>query len=185
MGRLAPSASFNAEGPSMNLTLTVMNPGSARGLAVPVRQSPFLIGRQPECQLRPNHRKVSGRHCAIFFQNGQAIVRDLGSTNGTYVNEEMVAGERPLRQGDRLRIGPVHFSVGLELPRPAASAPARTPAADDARDLVDLALLCGLLDAGVSASGDELAKTDTDAQALDVREAKARKRRGKGRLKRG
>lgn len=154
---------------SVNFTLTVLNPGSAHGMAIPVRQSPFLIGRQPECQLRPNNRKVSGRHCAIHLRDGQALVCDLGSTNGTYVNDELITGERPLRPGDRLRIGPIHFQVAAEAKeRPGAAS--RTQVSE-ARDLVDLTMLQGLLDAD-RGSPDVLGETSTDVPALDVRERK-------------
>jgi hypothetical protein len=48
---------------------------------------------------------ASSRHSAVLVRNGERVVRDLGSTNGTYVGGEPLAGEHVLRSGDELRIG--------------------------------------------------------------------------------
>ena len=50
-----------------------------------------------------------GRHTRIYPRGGSLIVEDLGSTNGTYLNEELLETPRPLHQGDRLRIGNSEF----------------------------------------------------------------------------
>ena len=42
--------------------------------------------------------------------SGQLMVEDLGSTNGTYLNEEILAGPQPLHAGDRVRIGDSEFT---------------------------------------------------------------------------
>jgi FHA domain len=48
---------------------------------------------------------ASSRHSAVLVRNGERVVRDLGSTNGTYVGGEPLAGEHVLQAGDELRIG--------------------------------------------------------------------------------
>ena len=48
---------------------------------------------------------ASSRHSAVLVRNGERVVRDLGSTNGTYVGGEPLAGEHVLQVGDELRIG--------------------------------------------------------------------------------
>jgi FHA domain len=48
---------------------------------------------------------ASSRHSAVLVRDGERVVRDLGSTNGTYVGGEPLAGEHVLRAGDELRIG--------------------------------------------------------------------------------
>jgi pSer/pThr/pTyr-binding forkhead associated (FHA) protein len=93
----------------MPISLVILNPGSAEGITVSVCHSPFVIGRHPECHLRPNDRKVSARHCALLLDGDRVLVRDLGSTNGTYVNGKASLEERELTHGDILRVGPVHF----------------------------------------------------------------------------
>jgi ABC-type multidrug transport system ATPase subunit len=58
------------------------------------------------------HPTVSNRHARITRAASGFELRDLGSTNGTFVNGERVAGSRMLRKGDRLRVGPFVFSMG-------------------------------------------------------------------------
>ena len=53
---------------------------------------------------------VSHRHARIYHSDGEWYVEDLGSTNGTYLNEELLGGPRPLHPGDRVRIGDSEFT---------------------------------------------------------------------------
>jgi hypothetical protein len=53
---------------------------------------------------------ASSRHARIERQGGTMVLEDLGSTNGTYLNEELLAGPQPLHPGDRVRIGDSVFS---------------------------------------------------------------------------
>lgn len=73
----------------------------------------FFIGRSEDCQLRPKSDLVSRHHCAILVDSSGVAIRDFGSRNGTYVNEQRVVGERELAAGDRLRIGPMEFELVL------------------------------------------------------------------------
>lgn len=73
----------------------------------------FFIGRAEDCQLRPKSDLVSRHHCAILVDTSGVAIRDFGSRNGTYVNEQRVVGERELNSGDRLKIGPMEFELVL------------------------------------------------------------------------
>jgi hypothetical protein len=53
---------------------------------------------------------ASSRHARIEPQGGAMVLEDLGSTNGTYLNEELLDGPRPLHAGDRIRIGDSTFT---------------------------------------------------------------------------
>ena len=53
---------------------------------------------------------ASSRHARIERQGGVMVLEDLGSTNGTYLNEELLAGPQPLHSGDRIRIGDSVFT---------------------------------------------------------------------------
>ena len=53
---------------------------------------------------------ASSRHARIERQGAAVVLEDLGSTNGTYLNEELVAGPQPLHRGDRIRIGDSVFT---------------------------------------------------------------------------
>ena len=79
--------------------------GPDLGRRVPVGPDPFFIGRSPQCDLHIDQESVSRNHCRIHFSKGEFRVRDLGSTNGTYVNDDMVEGEGRLRHGDQLKAG--------------------------------------------------------------------------------
>jgi len=98
----------------MDVDLVVVE-GSPLGKVVPVKVSPFVIGRDPGCQLRPKNPAASGRHSAIFLREDQVVVGDLGSTNGTLVNDHCLhAGEEvPLADGDRLQVGQLIFVVRI------------------------------------------------------------------------
>ena len=95
----------------MNLDLIVLSGGSYEGTHIAVPRLPFLIGRDADCQLRPRSSLVSRRHCALIQRCGRLLVRDMGSTNGTMVNDRAVVVVRELTHGDRLRIGPLSFQV--------------------------------------------------------------------------
>lgn len=63
------------------------------------------IGRASSNAVQLQNPRVSGKHARIFQENGQFLLEDLGSTNGTYVNGRPVRMRVPLRNGDKLRFG--------------------------------------------------------------------------------
>lgn len=69
------------------------------------RTKNILIGRDPACYLPLNHPTVSYHHAQIYQQNGGLAIRDLNSTNGTFVNGKRIAIV-PLSSGDEIQIGP-------------------------------------------------------------------------------
>src|SRR6516225_4172946 len=83
-------------GQVMKLRLVVNSPGKGEGKVIPITLSQFLIGRDPQCHLRPASALISKRHCAVLVRGEQAFVRDFDSTNGTSVNDESVIGEKEL-----------------------------------------------------------------------------------------
>ncbi|MFO0879235.1 MAG: FHA domain-containing protein [Gemmataceae bacterium] len=98
----------------MKLGLHVLTAGKQEGKVLEIKLPQFLIGRDPQCQLRPASPLISKRHCAILQREGRAFVRDFGSTNGTFINDEPVQGERELKDGDFLKVGPIQFRVDLK-----------------------------------------------------------------------
>jgi predicted component of type VI protein secretion system len=118
----------------MKLSLVVLTAGAQQGkvLALPLPQ--FLIGRDPQCHLRPASALISKRHCALIQRDGKAFIRDFDSTNGTFLNDQPVKGEVELHHDDQLKVGPLVFSVRLEAGAPAAARatpppPTKAPAA--------------------------------------------------------
>ena len=70
-----------------------------------------VVGRDPRCDARLGSLRVSRQHCCMTQTDGEVVVRDLGSTNGTRINGERVGVGR-LRPGDELSIA--HYRYRLE-----------------------------------------------------------------------
>jgi pSer/pThr/pTyr-binding forkhead associated (FHA) protein len=130
----------------MKLSLMVLTPGTNEGKVVQATASPFLIGRDPQCHLRPASPAISKRHCALMVQGGKVFVCDLGSTNGTFLNGRQIGGEIELRHLDRLQVGPLSFLVRLETAVPAGRvlAPAQAPPVIPPVELAPVKVLLGL-----------------------------------------
>jgi predicted component of type VI protein secretion system len=95
----------------MKLSLEVLTEGKQKGKLLPITLTQFLIGRDPQCHLRPASPLISKRHCAVLQRDSKVYVRDFDSTNGTFVNEQPVKGEVELKHKDQLKIGPIAFAV--------------------------------------------------------------------------
>jgi anti-anti-sigma factor len=81
--------------------------GAAKGRPISIG-STFLIGRNKDCQLRLGSPMVSKLHAAIERREGRTFLKDLGSTNGTFLNGRMLRSqEAEIHDGDRIQIGPV------------------------------------------------------------------------------
>ena len=120
----------------MKLSLTVLSAGKSAGKAIPITLSQFIIGRDPQCNLRPASPMISKRHCALLVKGGKAFIRDFDSTNGTFVNDSQVKGEREIKNDDILKVGPLEFKVVLEITTPInkptpAPVPVKTGAESD------------------------------------------------------
>jgi pSer/pThr/pTyr-binding forkhead associated (FHA) protein len=119
--RIRPHRAFQAaghrrieRGRHMKLSLVVKAAGKQQGKSLPITLSQFVVGRDPQCHLRPASPLISKRHCALLQREGKAYIRDFGSTNGTFVNDQPVKDEVELHDNDVLKIGPLHFQVRLE-----------------------------------------------------------------------
>jgi predicted component of type VI protein secretion system len=117
----------------MKLTLVVLAAGKQEGKTFEIKVPQFLIGRDPQCQLRPASPMISKRHCALITKDGKVYLKDFGSTNGSFVNDQPVKNAVQLKHGDKLKIGPLFFQVHLEVDEPAEKAnPAPAAAAAQA-----------------------------------------------------
>ncbi len=96
----------------MEVKLVVAN-GKNAGQVVKVAGPKFLIGRAEDCHLRPRSDTVSRHHCAVLVEEGFVAIRDFGSKNGTFVNNERIRTEAELKNGDRLRVGKLEFEIQL------------------------------------------------------------------------
>ena len=85
----------------------------------PVRRTsitnfPFRVGRRGDADLTLPCDCVSSTHAEVFVEDNKLVVRDLGSTNGTYVNGQKLEGEQELVDGDIVQFATVVMRVGCE-----------------------------------------------------------------------
>ncbi len=84
--------------------------GNQAGLTVQLNEG-ITIGRAADCQLILEDDYVSTRHARITRTDGGYVVEDLGSTNGTYVNNERIGAPTPFGLTDTMRIGRTLMAV--------------------------------------------------------------------------
>ncbi len=133
----------------MKVMLVAFKPDGAR-IDFRVRNERCVIGRDTEADLRIPVGTVSRQHCEVRVDDDEPRVRDLGSSNGTFLNGKRVT-ESVIDAGDLLRVGPTTFTVVIDgipdvvtppsddadhpegssmmdsPPRPAPSAPVKRP----------------------------------------------------------
>ncbi len=84
-------------------------PGHTPGMEYEVGTG-AVLGRGDQAEIRLDDPFASSKHAQLTRQGGVVVVEDLGSTNGTYLNEELLSGPQPLHVGDRVRIGDSEFT---------------------------------------------------------------------------
>ncbi len=85
---------------------------------------PVVIGRGTDSTLTIKHPLLSRRHCEVYEENGQVIVKDLDSLNGTFVNNTSAETPLELTSGSQLKLGAVEIKVSFEGGAVSASADA-------------------------------------------------------------
>jgi hypothetical protein len=84
-------------------------PGHTPGMEYEVGEG-AILGRGDQAEIRLDDPFASSRHARLVRQGGIVVIEDMGSTNGTYLNEELLSGPQPLHPGDRVRIGDSEFT---------------------------------------------------------------------------
>ena len=80
------------------------------GPDIPLDRAMLVVGRHPQCDTRLDSIRVSRRHCCMSPDNGEVVVRDLGSTNGIRINGQRVEMGR-LKPGDELSIAHIRYRL--------------------------------------------------------------------------
>jgi pSer/pThr/pTyr-binding forkhead associated (FHA) protein len=141
--------------------------GDRAGTTIPVTGPEFVIGRDPDCQLRPVSSQVSRRHAQIDINEDVVTIRDLGSRNGTILNGKAVSRPTGLQDGDSVIVGPLRLVVAI-----ATSAEAQieegtnAPKARASEEVVDEG---SIFDDGSPGDSDDVAMGDT-VSADDIKE---------------
>lgn len=166
----------------MKVRFVVLEPESKRGsYEVPL---PIVIGRGSEAKFRIQQDRISRKHCELFDRDGDVYVRDLGSTNGTFLDGEQIASSlrTPVPPGSVLRVGTIEIRIDYtgsgRLAAAASTATVHedatigfTPAEDD-EPVVSGALDDGTLERSEEAvEVEEVAEAIEDAEPAEPREA--------------
>jgi predicted component of type VI protein secretion system len=113
----------------MNYVLQVVR-GRSATTTLKLADGVTSLGRHDGCVIRIKSSQVSRRHCELFEAGGKLTVRDLGSSNGTFVNGQRVSGQQTLTPGDELTVGAVTLRVvtlGTPAGAPQPAVPAHKP----------------------------------------------------------
>src|SRR6185312_9812993 len=113
----------------------VINPGTPQAWEIQLKPGLNFLGRGPSNDFKIEDGSVSGSHCQIIVEDGATTIKDMGSTNGTYVNRAKVMESR-LESGQPLRLGSVDMifytdgpdAVQVAVQPSEASAPPPPPA---------------------------------------------------------
>jgi FHA domain len=73
-----------------------------------------VLGRGERAEIRLQDPFASASHARVYEQGNSLVIEDLSSTNGTYLNEELLEAPRPLHPGDRVRIGDSEFAFEVD-----------------------------------------------------------------------
>jgi pSer/pThr/pTyr-binding forkhead associated (FHA) protein len=97
----------------MRASLTVVSGPLARQ-SIEVSHGKLLIGREPDCHLRPDSPLISRHHCVLLLDDYTLRIRDLASKNGTFVNSRRVGtSETILSHGDIVALGDMVCQVSV------------------------------------------------------------------------
>lgn len=89
----------------------IVQTGKLAGKLLVVPTKEVLIGRDEGCYIRMGSPEISRKHCSLRSTPDGILVQDLGSSNGTLVNDSRISGPLLLKGGDRLRVGSAVFVV--------------------------------------------------------------------------
>jgi hypothetical protein len=98
----------------------LVNPGTPQQWEIQLKPGVNSLGRSPACDAQVDHTSVSGTHCHVIVNGGSVTVKDLGSTNGTFLNRAPVQ-EAGLSAGQHLQLGGVDMEFVDEPPRTSAA----------------------------------------------------------------
>ncbi len=108
--------------------------GQVQKRALPESPTGVIMGRSSSCHIVLPSNAIGRNHGKILFHGGRYHYEDLGSVNGSFVNDKKIAGRVPLADGDQIRLGDIiiRFSMeGAPAPKAVAPKPVGRPGATD------------------------------------------------------
>ena len=99
----------------MSMARLVVNPGSPTAWEIELKAGANTIGRGFANDFKISDPSVSGSHCRIIIDSGNVIIKDLGSTNGTFINRAPVT-EATLQPGQTIHLGGVEMLFRTDAP---------------------------------------------------------------------
>ncbi len=106
----------------------IVNPGTPQAWEIKLRDGTNRLGRSDASDFQISDPSISSSHCDVIVAGGSVLIKDLGSTNGTFIDRSPVQ-EGQLANGQILRLGVVDIAFYSDGPAPAVAAPAMAAAA--------------------------------------------------------
>ena len=105
----------------------VLRVGPSPGKVFPLMKNEITIGRDINNEIVINDAEISRKHCRLVMTADGFVIEDLGSTNGTWVNERRISSQHLLRSGESIRLGDnitlIYEMVGFDADATVASNP--------------------------------------------------------------
>lgn len=105
----------------------IIQTGKYRGKRLRLSEPELVVGRDETCRVRLSSEEVSRFHCIVRRSERGWTVRDLGSSNGTYVNNVAIDDEHVLKPGDTVSVGPMILQFTDDAGAAAPAQPAHKP----------------------------------------------------------
>lgn len=109
----------------------VLRVGPSPGKVFPLMKNEVTIGRDINNEIVINDAEISRKHCRLVMTADGFVIEDLGSTNGTWVNERRISSQHLLRNGESIRLGDnitlIYEMVGFDADATVASSSAPPP----------------------------------------------------------
>lgn len=92
----------------------IVKQGPQIGIAFPLMGKQVVIGREDDCDIKVHDAESSRRHCEVVWKDGNFVLHDLDSSNGTFLNGTQLTSPTVLRAGDRIGIGQTLLVLELD-----------------------------------------------------------------------
>ena len=99
--------------PETNYVLRLIPVETEQIDTIEIKQAEVIVGRDPNNKIYIPDETISAQHCQIYISDQQWWINDLNSTNGTYLNDEIIDRPCVMTDGDMIMFGQVKFSIQI------------------------------------------------------------------------